>query len=349
MPVFFGVAISTGSAYERRSESVAVLVRETIDDPLCFSSSHSMSPVAGRALSIVGVVLGGTWILYALRADDPESAIATATDHRIAVGEHARTENVSVVAGHLNIDVIDRPLRAVLQQIADQAGMSLFVSDEVGDAPVSLRAENLALDTGLKALLVDTDSFLLYGRTKGSSHGIVGMWVYAKGRGPDFAPMPVPHSSDAAEIDGVPANAAPEERARSVEALVQQRGSAAVPAVLQALKDADALVRGRALDAAVNSGLDVPEEVLIRSIQVDPSPEVRFIALAGLAALLEPHMTAEGRVVDNAEVRAISELALNDPNSEVRWQAQQNLKALNALGGALSEPEPEQSQTEDQE
>jgi hypothetical protein len=33
----------------------------------------------------------------------------------------------------------------------------------------------------------------------------------------------------------------------------------------------------------------------------------------------------------------------------VRWQAQQNLKALNALGGALSEPEPEQSQTEDQE
>jgi hypothetical protein len=308
-----------------------------------------MSPVAGRALSIVSIVVGGAWILYALRPDDPEPPIATATEHRIVVGEHARTENVSVIAGHLNIDVIDRPLRAVLQQIADQAGMSLFVSDEVGDALVSLRAENLALDTGLKALLVETDSFLLYGRTKTSSQGIVGMWVYAKGRGPDFAPMPVHHSSDPAEINGVPANAAPVERARSVEALVQQRGSAAVPAVLQALKDADALVRGRALDAAVNFGLEVPEDVLIHSIQVDPSPEVRFIALAGLAALLDPHLRGEGRVVDNAEVRAISELALSDPNSEVRWQAQQNLQALNALGGVLSAPELEQSQTEHQE
>ena len=122
-----------------------------------------------------------------------------------------------------------------------------------------------------------------------------------------------------------------------------------MPAVLQALKDADALVRGRALDAAVNFGLDVPEDVLIRSIQVDPSPEVRFIALAGLAALLDPHMRGEARAVNNAEVRAVSELALNDPNSEVRWQAQQNLQALNALGGVLAEPEAEQSQTEAQE
>jgi hypothetical protein len=308
-----------------------------------------MSLAAGRALFIVGVVLGGAWILYALRPHDPEPPIATATEHRIVVREHARTENVSVIAGRLSIDVIDRPLRAVLQQIADQAGMSLFVSDEVGNAPVSLRAENLALDTGLKALLVDTDSFFLYGRTKDSAQGIVGMWVYAKGRGPDFAPMTVAHSADPAEINSVPANAAPEARARSVEALVQQRGSAAMPAVLQALKDADALVRSRALDAAVNFGLAVPEDVLIHSIQVDPSPEVRFIALAGLAALLDPQMRGEARVVDNAEVRAISELALNDPNSEVRWQAQQNLQALNALTGVLSAPELEQSQTEHQE
>src|SRR5688500_16161224 len=116
-----------------------------------------MSPVAGRALFVVAVVLGGAWTLYALRPDDPEPRIATATDQRIVVGEHARSENVSVIAGRLTIDVIDRPLREVLQQIADQAGMSLFVSDDVGDALVSLRAENVALDAGLKALLADTD------------------------------------------------------------------------------------------------------------------------------------------------------------------------------------------------
>jgi hypothetical protein len=308
-----------------------------------------MSPVARRALFVAGIVLGGPWILYALGPDDPEPQIATATDHRIVVGEHARSENVSIIAGHLSIDVIDRPLRAVLQQIADQAGMSLFVSDEVGDALVSLRAEHLALDTGLKALLANTDSFLLYGRTKASSQGIVGMWVYAKGQGPNFAPMPVDNSSSPAKINGVPADAAPEVRARSVEAIVQRRGSAAVPAVLQAADDEDALVRSRALDAAVNSGLKVPADVLIRRIQVDPSPEVRFIALAGLATLLDPSVTGEGRFVSNAEVRAISELALNDPNAEVRWQAQQNLQTLSALDGVLSQAEPEQLHEEEQD
>jgi hypothetical protein len=307
-----------------------------------------MSPVARRASCVVGVVLGA-WILYALQPDDPETPIAIATGHRIDVAEHARSESVSIIAGHLSIDVIDRPLRAVLQQIADQAGMSLFVSDEVGDALVSLRAENLALDTGLKALLGDTDSFVLYGRTKDSSQGIVGMWVYARGQGPNFAPMPVDNSSRLAKIDGAPTDAAPEVRARSVEALVQRRGSAAVPAVLQAADDEDALVRSRALDAAVNSGLEVPADVLIRRIQVDPSPEVRFIALAGLGTLLDPSVTGEGRAVSNAEVRAISELALNDPNAEVRWQAQRNLQTLSALDGVLSEPKSEQLHGEEQE
>jgi hypothetical protein len=308
-----------------------------------------MSPVARRALFVVGVVLGGAWVLYALRPDDPEPQIATATGHRIVVREQARSENVSVIAGHLSIDVIDRPLRAVLQQIADQAGMSLFVSDEVGDVLVSLRAENLALDAGLKALLVDTDSFVLYGRTKASSQGIVGMWVYAKGQGPNFAPMAVDNSSSTAKINGVPVDAAPEVRARSVEGLVERRGSAAVPAVLQAADDEDALVRSRALDAAVNSGLEVPADVLIRRVQLDPSPEVRFIALAGLATLLDPSVTGEGRVVSNAEVRAISELALNDPNAEVRWQAQQNLQTLSALEGVLSQPDSEQLHGEEQQ
>jgi hypothetical protein len=175
------------------------------------------------------------------------------------------------------------------------------------------------------------------------------MWVYAKGQGPSFAPRPIDNSSSPANINSALANAAPEVRARSVEALVERGGSAAVPAVLQAVDDEDAMVRSRALDAAVNSGLDVPADVLIRRIQVDPSAEVRFIALAGLATLLDPSVPGEGRVVSNAEVRAISELALNDPNAEVRWQARQNLQTLSALDGVLSQPESEQLHGEQQE
>ena len=76
---------------------------------------------------------------------------------------------------------------------------------------------------------------------------------------------------------------------------------------------------------------------------------MRFIALAGLATLLDPSATGDGRVVSNAEVRAISELALNDPNAEVRWQARQNLQTLSALDGVLSQPESEQLHGEQQE
>lgn len=300
-----------------------------------------MSTAAGRTLTIVGIaLLGGAWILYALWSHRPESPIAAATDDRTVVAQRAGTASVSVTADHLDIDVIDQPLRAVLRQIADQTGMTLFVSDAVADALVSLRAEDLALDTGLKALLVNTDSFLLYGRTTASAQGVVGLWVYARDQGQNFAPTPVRHSSGSMEISGASAAAAaPETRARSVETLVKQRGSAAVPAVLHALEDGDALVRSRALDAALNFGLELPEDVLIHRIQVDPSPEVRFIALAGLA---------EAGVVNNAEVRAISELALSDPNSEVRWQAQQNLQALKSRDGVLSQSEIEESQDKEQ-
>jgi HEAT repeat protein len=100
----------------------------------------------------------------------------------------------------------------------------------------------------------------------------------------------------------------PEERARSVEALVQRREPHSLDAVLQALEDGDALVRNRALDAAVNSGLELPEDRLIHLVQFDPAPEVRFLALAGLAARLGLH-SDQDPVGTTSEVRAISERA----------------------------------------
>jgi hypothetical protein len=326
-----------------------------------------MSAVTGRVLLVAGAAaLAGAWILHALTPEEVAAPTARSTDDRSVVGQRdpssrgaspaldagvsprpEDTEDVSLVsvrAGHLTIDVVDQSLRAVLQQIADQAGMSIFVSDEVGDSRVSLRAKKLALDEGLKALLRDTDSFFLYGQTEASSQGIVGVWVHARGRGQDLAPARVDLRAGPAEIKRAPAGADPEERARSVEVLVQHRAPDSVPAVLEALEDEDAVVRSRALDAAVNFGVDIPESVLIQRAQFDPSPEVRFLALAGLASRLDPHVTGGVQVVNNADVRAISELALSDPSPEVQLQAQLTLQTLDAVEGVPSPQESEQSQ-----
>jgi hypothetical protein len=317
-------------------------------------------------------VLVGAAVLYTLSVEEAAAPITRATDDRSVVGQRDSfsrrnvattaanasasplpgdsvrlrpegTADVSVESGHLTIDVLHQSRRAVLQQIADQAGITLFVSDEVSDPRVSLHASKLALDEGLKALLQDTDSFFLYGQTKAAAHGIVGVWVHARGRGRDFAPAPVDFQASPAEIKRAPASAEPEARAQSVEALVQHRASDSVPAVLEALQDEDAVVRSRVLDAAVNFGVHIPESVLIQRVQFDPSPEVRLLALAGLASRLDPQVTGGVHVVNNADLRAISELALSDPSPEVQLQAQQNLQTLDALEGVPPPPEPEQS------
>lgn len=130
-----------------------------------------------------------------------------------------------------------------------------------------------------------------------------------------------------------------EERVRPIEAAVYKRGSGAIKAVLVALEDDDWRVRSRALDAAVNSYLAIPEEVLIDRAQFDPSPEVRFLALSGVAARLDPPLP-DVAAVDPANARAISSLALNDPSEHVRWQAQQILDTLDGTQGAI---EPDQA------
>jgi hypothetical protein len=129
-----------------------------------------------------------------------------------------------------------------------------------------------------------------------------------------------------------------EERIRSIEAAVSRRESGAVSAVLMALEDDDWRLRSRALDAAVNSFIAIPEDVLIDRAQFDPSPEVRFLALSGLAARLDPPLP--DLVVDPASAGAISRLALNDPSEHVRWQAQQILDALDGTQGAMDSDQP---------
>lgn len=127
-----------------------------------------------------------------------------------------------------------------------------------------------------------------------------------------------------------------EHRVTPVEDFARRGDPKAIPAVLDALQDDDWRVRSRVMDAAVNAYVPIPESALIDRAQSDPSAEVRFLALAGIAARIEP---AISRVpaIDADTARSLGRLALSDSSEEVRWQAQQILDALDAHTTAPTE------------
>jgi hypothetical protein len=127
-----------------------------------------------------------------------------------------------------------------------------------------------------------------------------------------------------------------EQRVAPVEDFARRGDPKAIPAVLDALHDDDWRVRSRAMDAAVNAYVPIPENTLIDSAQGDPSPEVRFLALAGLAARIDPAIP-QVPAIDRETARSVGRLALNDSSEQVRWQAQQILDALDVGQSAPAE------------
>jgi len=137
-----------------------------------------------------------------------------------------------------------------------------------------------------------------------------------------------------------------EKRVAPVEDFARHGDPKAIPAVLDALHDDDWRVRSRAMDAAVNAYVPIPENALIDSAQGDPSPEVRFLALAGVAARIDPAI-AQVPAIDRETARSVGRLALNDSSEQVRWQAQQILDALDVDLHAAGSTAPEnQTQAE---
>jgi len=133
-----------------------------------------------------------------------------------------------------------------------------------------------------------------------------------------------------------------EKRVAAVEDFARRGDAKAVPAVLDALHDDDWRVRSRAMDAAVNAYVPIPESVLIDSAQSDPSPEVRFLALAGIAARIDPAIP-QVPAIDLETARSLGRLALSDASEPVRLQAQQILDSLDA---SRAGPVADQSQGE---
>jgi hypothetical protein len=86
--------------------------------------------------------------------------------------------------------------------------------------------------------------------------------------------------------------------------------------VLEFLRSPDEEVRTRALDAAVQSGLEMPSDTLLGVIQSDPSATARVLAIKALMGDLQ------SRDRHDPNLRTAAELAVQDPDSSVQVEGQ---------------------------
>jgi HEAT repeats len=226
---------------------------------------------------------------------------------------------IAVAENRLSVQVQNRSLAWILQEISHQSGVPILLSQGIRDRPVSIQLQDLPLDQGLQVLLKTLDAFLLYGAQEQSPAALRAVWVYPKGQGRRLVPAPSEAYAGAAEIQQNLSDPDPAERARTAELLIKRQRMRALDVVLQVLQDPDEQVRYRALYRAVHLDVALPTDLMQHLVLSDPSSVVRFLALEAVAK-------APG--ADPARIRETAELALNDPSEAVQEQAGVILTAL---------------------
>lgn len=236
---------------------------------------------------------------------------------------------VAVRNGRLNLSVQNRSLASVLDEISRQSGVTIHDIEKAGSEGVTIQIKEMPIDQGLQQILSAYDLFFFYqaagkeGDTAGNpASSLKGVWFYPKGEGGKISPIPPEQSAGSAEIKNGLRHPDPAERGRAVELLVAQKGERALDEVRLALNDREDPVRERALDAALHSGMILPQVLLEDLARNDPSPIVRLLALGAVAG------TSDDSPAGNSNVKTIAQWALNDPDPFVKEQARQILDQL---------------------
>lgn len=229
----------------------------------------------------------------------------------------------SVKEGMLTYTARNQTLRSVLEEIGDQAGVTIVIAESVGEEQISVEFKDFRLDEALRQILKDYDAFYFYGTEKGQeAPTLKAIWVYPASRGRSLKPVPPEAWASTQEFERMLTDKDPEARARAIDALIQRKGQQAVRLVLKALQDDSDLVRTRALDRALSSDIDIPQETIAGLALNDRSVNVRFIALEALS--------------DDPNSRWVAEQALQDPDEYIRNMARDILRQLDAARASES-------------
>jgi hypothetical protein len=242
----------------------------------------------------------------------------------------AQEQSVTVVDGLLTVRVENRPLLSVLEEIARQARVAIDVAPGAARARISQQIANVPVEQGLRFLLIEHDAFFFYGVERDQPSSVRAIWVYPKGKGQTFAPVPSEMWASTGELRSqLMTNQNPAERARATEAVIERGGDQAVDVVLTALLDGDENVRASALYASLNSGVRLPADRLAQLALTDPSPDLRFLALEALAE--------DRKAMAAGTVGAIASQALLDASPHVQRAAKEILGRLERAGRSKSQ------------
>ena len=214
--------------------------------------------------------------------------------------------------GRLTVEAKDVPLGWLLQRISDKSGISIVARD-IGREKVSLLSNNASLDDVLRQLLQKYDYFVYYG-SQADSASLSAVWVYPKGQGRGIEPVPTGQWASTKEFERQLTDKDPVVRAGAIEAVIERKGDAAGDEIRAALGDEDERVRTQALYYSQANAVELPVGVLSELAIVDPSANVRYLALEALA-----------RTSDGASV---AQAALSDPDPNVRAAAKEILGKL---------------------
>ncbi len=239
--------------------------------------------------------------------------------------------SVTFTDGRLTVQIQNRPLEWVLEEISRQSRVAIVRAAGVGGDRVPLALQGLPLDETLRQILTDHDAFFFYSVEKEAPALLRAGWVYPRGRGRGLAPVPPEEWASTRELcNEATANPDPAARARAVEILVERSGDQAMDVAGAALRDRDADVRTRTLFGALRTGLPIPADRLAQLALADPSPNVRFLALEALPT--------DPKARTTVDVAGIVIHALNDPSPHVRIKAQEILKPREPEPGARGRP-----------
>lgn len=226
--------------------------------------------------------------------------------------------------GLLTVHAQNQTLRAVLEGIGAESGLSIMLAQGLGDERVSVNFNQSRLEEALREVLKDYDAFFFYGvEKKQDPASLKAVWVYPASRGQGFKPLPPDAWASTQEVEQMLSDPDPDVRARAIEAVIKRKGPRAESAVLDALKDDNDMVRTKALHEALESDVELSQNTLINLALYDRSEDVRILALQALPV--------------DPSLRWVVEHARQDLNSQVSDTARKILKQLdkpNARGSS---------------
>ena len=186
---------------------------------------------------------------------------------------------------------------------------------------VTLSARSEALDSSLRKLFTNYDTFLFYGGSKDVSSALRAVWVYPKGAASDLRPVPRSDWAGVREIEATLGDTNAEVREAAYVVLLGRPDSVSRRLVIDAIKgvrEPDSLVRERLLSTAISKGFALPSDVLADLARIDPSEQIRWVALDALASSESP------------SARQVAEAATTDASEAIRSKAKEMLNQLNS-------------------